>query len=102
MQFWTDDAEQKGLHSPFKLSIDGEVVVLTDVASDVMESVTFQSFRQRKRLRESTMVVMSGKFVQKEHRSIEQLLALFPSRHSTSARFFGDESRLVSSPNYAI
>ena len=41
LQIWADDAAQEGLHAPFKLSKDGEEVVLTDVAGDVVDSVTF-------------------------------------------------------------
>ena len=41
LQIWADDAAEEGLHAPFKLSKDGEEVVLTDVAGDVVDSVTF-------------------------------------------------------------
>lgn len=41
LQIWADDAAEEGLHAPFKLSKDGEEVVLTDVAGDVIDSVTF-------------------------------------------------------------
>ena len=58
LQIWADDAAEEGLHAPFN-SKDGEEIVLTDVAGDVVDSVTFPALAAGKRMHESLMNIDS-------------------------------------------